>query len=183
MSTPGGTPPAGGVERLLTAARWDVLPGHPWAGLAALPEDVGDLTAGPDIARVLHVPGERCRTTRALFAECSRTLGFPAYFGHNWDAFEECLTDLLLPPEPEQEQEPEQAQELEPEGPPPRAPLLLVTGAEYLLVDEPPSQLTVLLQILDTATAAAAPPRPPLLLTARDPATAQRRLRIAALGM
>jgi RNAse (barnase) inhibitor barstar len=30
----------------------------------------------------------------ALFAEIARTMRFPAYFGHNWDAVYDCLTDL-----------------------------------------------------------------------------------------
>lgn len=29
-----------------------------------------------------------------LFNVVSETLGFPDYFGHNWDAMDECLTDL-----------------------------------------------------------------------------------------
>ena len=45
-----------------------------------------DLRAARDPARVL-----------AAFAEALR---FPAYFGHNWDALEECLTDLAWLPAP-----------------------------------------------------------------------------------
>ena len=33
--------------------------------------------------------------------ECARGYGFPAYFGHNWDALADCLTDLQWLPPPE----------------------------------------------------------------------------------
>lgn len=40
------------------------------------------------------VDGERCKTKAALLAEFAARLHFPEYFGHNWDAFDECIRDL-----------------------------------------------------------------------------------------
>ncbi|HEX5499300.1 MAG TPA: barstar family protein [Thermomicrobiales bacterium] len=39
-------------------------------------------------------------TKTAVLAEFARRLEFPAYFGHNWDAFDECFRDLAWRPVP-----------------------------------------------------------------------------------
>ncbi|MGW3654018.1 barstar family protein [Streptomyces sp. NPDC000878] len=79
------------------------------------------MTEGPEVR------GSRCRTTLDLFAEWAEALGFPDYFGHNWDAFEECLFTV--------------------------SPLtVVVRDADQLLVDEDPRQLATLLAIVDTVS-------------------------------
>ncbi|MGW6915846.1 barstar family protein [Kitasatospora sp. NPDC054939] len=123
--------------------RWDLVPGRTWAGFAAADRQL----------RLVH--GGRCRTRAALFDEWARVLGFPDYFGRNWDAFEECLADTLRPP-----------------GGGETGPLLvLVSAAEGLLADEPPAQLATLLAVLDAvATAGSNTPAPPLrVLFVSDP--------------
>lgn len=42
--------------------------------------------------RVLR--GEHCHTSQDLFHEFAAALQFPSYFGNNWDAFDEMITDL-----------------------------------------------------------------------------------------
>ncbi|GAA3774285.1 barstar family protein [Streptomyces phyllanthi] len=42
-----------------------------------------------------EVRGSRCRTKQDLFTEWAAGLGFPDHFGHNWDAFHDCLRDIL----------------------------------------------------------------------------------------
>ena len=44
--------------------------------------------------------GRKCHTKAGLLGECARVLDFPSYFGKNWDAFEECVTDLQWLPAP-----------------------------------------------------------------------------------
>ncbi|MFJ4097420.1 barstar family protein [Kitasatospora sp. NPDC089913] len=108
----------------LGPGRWDLLPGRTWAGFAT----------GADRLRLVR--GANCRTAAALFAEWARALPFPGYFGHNWDAFEECLNDALRPP-----------------GAGSAVPrlLVLVVDADAVLADEPPDRLALLLEILDAA--------------------------------
>lgn len=68
----------------------------PWTALLVLKpgqraDSVVNTPAG-FTRRVLS--GANCRSRNGLFAEMARALEFPDYFGHNWDAVEECLADL-----------------------------------------------------------------------------------------
>lgn len=40
------------------------------------------------------IDGAKVRSTKDLFDHLSTTLKFPEYFGHNWSAIFDCLTDL-----------------------------------------------------------------------------------------
>ena len=42
--------------------------------------------------------GSRIRGDASFFHEAERALGFPEYFGHNWDAFNDCLGDVVFGP-------------------------------------------------------------------------------------
>jgi hypothetical protein len=51
----------------------------------------------PDcLLRVLE--GHELRTVNALWAAFALSFQFPSYFGSNWDAFDECMTDLAWLP-------------------------------------------------------------------------------------
>ncbi|MGH8684147.1 MAG: barstar family protein [Nitrosospira sp.] len=64
---------------------------------------------------VVEFDGERMRSVEGFFAAFVKGLCFPEYFGWNWAAFEECITDLS--------------------GSPARAYLLIIRRAEMLLMD------------------------------------------------
>lgn len=66
---------------------------------------------------VVTLDGERMRSAEAFFAEFVREFRFPEYFGWNWAAFAECITELSGRPAP--------------------AYLLTIERADQLLVDSP----------------------------------------------
>jgi RNAse (barnase) inhibitor barstar len=81
------------------------------------------------IARVVR--GKKMTHREGLFNEIAAALQFPSYFGENWDAFQECVSDLgWLPPEPV---------------------VLIVTDALAMLDSEPIDALRIFTEILQYA--------------------------------
>lgn len=68
----------------------------PWASLLVVKagQRADSLVHAPDGYKLTVIKGAKCRTTAGLLSEFARALDFPDYFGHNWDALEECLADL-----------------------------------------------------------------------------------------
>lgn len=48
--------------------------------------------------QLFYLDGAKVRDKKSFLAKAARALNFPAYFGHNWDAFEECVNDLSWAP-------------------------------------------------------------------------------------
>jgi hypothetical protein len=73
-----------------------VIGGAPFRSVAAstdrMEQLVLDLQGAGATVRVIR--GDRSRTVDALFDELSAALQFPLYFGSNWAAVDECLSDL-----------------------------------------------------------------------------------------
>jgi hypothetical protein len=80
---------------------------------------------------VRRLRGTRCRTATGLFDELAAALQFPAYFGGNWNAVRDMLSDLRWVPAD--------------------AYLLIVEDADELLADEPDETLAVGLGVLATS--------------------------------
>lgn len=50
--------------------------------------------AAQEGAFVSHIRGKMCDDIDGFFREVSSSMRFPYYFGWNWAAFDECITDL-----------------------------------------------------------------------------------------
>ena len=77
---------------------------------------------------VVRLDGAAMGTEGALFAELAAALHFPDYFGSNWDAVRDCLSDLSWLPA--------------------RSYLLIVDRADEVLATAPPAQLEVWQRVL-----------------------------------
>jgi hypothetical protein len=68
----------------------------PWTSLLMVTagQRAKSLVRPPTGLALKVIKGRHCKTPANLFAEFARVLEFPDYFGHNWDALEECLADL-----------------------------------------------------------------------------------------
>lgn len=107
----------------------------PWTSLLVLKtgqraESLVDVPEG-FVSKVLR--GRKCRTSAGLFAEFARAFDFPDYFGHNWDALEECLADL--------------------EWVPAKGYVLILTDAEQVLPDDEEDYATFLEVMSDAGEA------------------------------
>ncbi len=48
--------------------------------------------------RFFYLDGAKVRDKKSFLEKAARAMEFPNYFGHNWDAFEECVNDLSWAP-------------------------------------------------------------------------------------
>jgi RNAse (barnase) inhibitor barstar len=55
---------------------------------------VFSLQCSPDRGAVKVIRGWKCSTYEALHNEVAAALQFPNYYGENWNAMDECITDL-----------------------------------------------------------------------------------------
>ncbi|WP_114724204.1 barstar family protein [Rhodococcus sp. AG1013] len=75
---------------------------RPWVfagGAEDLEVSVGDVSRSSDTL-VFHFDATDMSTLDDLFEIYGKAFRFPAYFGKNWPAFDECLTDLRDMPSP-----------------------------------------------------------------------------------
>jgi hypothetical protein len=85
----------------------------------------------PCRAVVRFLRGKKMMQLASLFNEFTAALQFPYYFGENWNAFDECITDL--------------------DWIPGDFYVLIITEAHLLLAEESKDQLQALTSILDEA--------------------------------
>jgi hypothetical protein len=104
----------------------------PWTSLLVLKakDSVESLVSPPRGFVLKSIKGAKCKTPASLFTEFARVLELPEYFGHNWDALEECLADL--------------------EWMPAKGYVLLLTDAEQILPEDEEDYAT-LLEVLSDA--------------------------------
>ena len=106
----------------------------PFLTIASEPKEVAAEALGwQDSGLVVRaVRGRKSRTLEAFFDEFAAAFQFPYYFGENWAAFRDCISDLdWLPFKP--------------------GVVVLFYGADEVLADAHAAELTTLVQTLATA--------------------------------
>jgi len=110
------------------------LPKSPWLHVTAASlsdtTNMGWSLTSSDSPRVVvrFLRGNKMRRVLSLFDEFAAGLQFPYYFGENWNAFDECITDLSWLPAD--------------------VYILIITNSEALLSEEDEEQLIALTGIL-----------------------------------
>jgi RNAse (barnase) inhibitor barstar len=99
----------------------------------AVEERIRAATARIDRAFFAMLDGESCASLSGFYGEVSLAFKFPAYFGRNLHALQDCLSDLSW---------------IEPT---PHAFVTLVRHADFFLRDETDSQLEAVLKFLNLA--------------------------------
>ncbi len=114
-----------------------LIPQSPWLYIATIsPSQITNWGWRIQNRIVAHVAvrflrGSKMSTLDDLHNEVGATLQFPWYYGENWAAFDECITDLdWLPAD---------------------SYLLIVTNAEEVLVKESDREFAVLIETLERA--------------------------------
>ena len=104
----------------------------PWSSLLVTPPGttVTALVKPPTGYALRVVHGKKCKTPAGIFNEFARALEFPDYFGHNWDALEECLADL--------------------EWLPAKGYVVVITAAQFVIPDDD-EEYETLLEVLNDA--------------------------------
>jgi RNAse (barnase) inhibitor barstar len=107
----------------------------PWTSLLVVEtgQRAESLVRPPTGLALKVIKGRHCKTPANLFTEFARALAFPDYFGHNWDALEECLADL--------------------EWLPAKGYILLITDAAHVLSDDDAEYETFLEILCDAGEA------------------------------
>lgn len=77
---------------IATTSLTEILGGAKDGVYRFLPDTIDDVKT-PGFNRVL-VPTRKVRDKPAFLAACAAALEFPAHFGHNWDAFYDCVAEL-----------------------------------------------------------------------------------------
>lgn len=115
-----------------TLAGYLQTPKAPWSSLLVVPPGTtaASLVKAPAGFALRVINGKKCATPAGVFTEFARALEFPDYFGHNWDAMEECLADL--------------------EWLPAKGYILLITDAQAVIPDDE-EEYETLLEILSDA--------------------------------
>jgi RNAse (barnase) inhibitor barstar len=120
------------MTHLHTLAGYLQTPRAPWSSLLIVPAGTtaASLIKAPAGFALRVINGKKCSTPAGVFNEFARALDFPDYFGHNWDAMEECLADL--------------------EWLPAKGYVLLITDAQAVIPDDE-EEYETLLEILSDA--------------------------------
>jgi RNAse (barnase) inhibitor barstar len=102
------------------------------AGISEI-TDFGLSLVEHDLLRVVvrFLRGKKMARLSSLYDEFAAALQFPYYFGENWNAFDECITDL--------------------EWMPADVYVLVITNAKNVLADESDDQLEALTNLLEEA--------------------------------